>query len=107
MNILITNTHATQSYAIMTALRPYANRIVATVEQGARLQSGLPQAAYSRFVDKKYQIPSPVHDWRGGNIIRGNTNREDCFIQAVVQICQKENIDVVLPSWDPYVYVLS
>jgi predicted ATP-grasp superfamily ATP-dependent carboligase len=107
MNILVTNTDATQSYTIVTALRPYANRIVATVEQGNRLRSGLPQAAYSRFVDKRYQVPSPVADWRAGNVIRENTAREDCFIQAVVQICKKEMIDVVFPSWDPYVYVLS
>ena len=77
------------------------------MEQGNRLRSGLPQAAYSRFVDKRYQVPSPVEDWRAGNIIRENTDREDCFIQAVVQICEKEKIDVVFPSWDPYVYVLS
>ena len=107
MNILVTNTNATQSYAIIKALRPYANRIIATVEQGNRLRSGLPQAAYSRVVDKRYQVPSPVEDWRAGNIIGENTDREDCFIQAVVQICEKEKIDVVFPSWDPYVYVLS
>ena len=29
------------------------------------------------------------------------------FIHAIVRICERERIDVIYPSWDPYVYVLS
>ena len=107
MNVLVTNTHASQSYAIIRALRPYAHRIVATMEGGNRYLARLSHAANSRLVDKRFYVPSPVKDWWAGNIKRENTEREEAFVQAVVHICEEEKIDVIFPSWDPYVYVLS
>lgn len=107
MNLLVTNTHASQTYAIVRALRPYADRIVATIEGGNRFLARLSQAANSRFVDRRYHVPSPVEDWRAGNIKRENTQREEAFIQALVRICEEQKINVIFPSWDPYVYVLS
>jgi biotin carboxylase len=48
-----------------------------------------------------------VEDWWAGNIQRENTEREKAFIAAMARICEEEKIDVIFPSWDPYVYVLS
>ena len=107
MNLLVTNTHATQSYAIIRALRPHADRIVATLDGKNRFSARLSHAANSRLVDKSFYVSSPIEDWWAGNIRRENTEREEAFIQAVVRICEKEKIDVIFPSWDPYVYVLS
>ena len=107
MNVLVTNTHSSQSYAIIRALRPYAHKIVATMEGGNRFLARLAQAANSRLVDRRYDVPSAVEDWWAGNIKRENTEREEAFIQALAQICREEKIDVIFPSWDPYVYVLS
>jgi biotin carboxylase len=39
--------------------------------------------------------------------VKENTSAEDLYIQALIRICQQEKIDVIFPSWDPYVYVLS
>jgi len=108
MNLLVTNTHSPQSYAIIRALRPYADRIVVTMEGENRFLARLfSHAANSRLVDRRYYVPSPVEDWWVGNIKRENTEREEAFIRAVVQICQEEKINAIFPSWDPYVYVLS
>jgi biotin carboxylase len=107
MNLLVTNTYNPQCYAIITALRPYAQKIVATMEGGNRFSARLSQAANSRFVDRRYRVPSPIEDWQAGNLRRENTEREEAFIQAVVKICRVEKIDVIFPSWDPYVYIFS
>ena len=108
MNLLVTNTDSPQSYAIIRALRPYADRIVVTMEGENRFLARLfSHVANSRFVDRRYYVPSPVEDWWAGNIKRENTEKEEAFIRAVAQICEKEKIDVIFPSWDPYVYVLS
>ena len=107
MNLIVTNTDSSQSYSIIRALRPYAHRIVATIEGKNRFSAKLSQAANSRFVDRRYQVPSPVEDWWAGNIKRENTEREEAFIQAMARICEEQKIDVIFPSWDPYIYVLS
>ncbi|HWO43953.1 MAG TPA: ATP-grasp domain-containing protein [Candidatus Eisenbacteria bacterium] len=107
MNVLVTNTLNPQSYVIITALRPYAKKIVATMESSSRLAARSCQAANSRFVDRRYWLPSPVGDWREGRIGRENTEQEESFIRSIEAICEKEKIDVVFPSWDPYVYLFS
>src|SRR5262249_5301759 len=45
VNILVTNTHAPQAYAVIRALRPYAEKIVATVEGDNPLRSRRAQPA--------------------------------------------------------------
>jgi biotin carboxylase len=107
MNLIVTNTDSSQSYSIIRALRPYAHRIVATIEGKNRFSAKLSQAANSRFVDRRYHVPSPVEDWWAGNIKRENTEREEAFIRAMARICEEQKIDVIFPSWDPYIYVLS
>jgi predicted ATP-grasp superfamily ATP-dependent carboligase len=52
-------------------------------------------------------VPSPVADWRVGNIQRQNTEREEEYIQAILKICEKESINVIFPSWEPKVYIFS
>lgn len=107
MNLLVTNTRHAQAYAIIRALRPHARKIVATLDGENRLVARLCQAANSRLVDKRYHVPSPVDDWRAGNIQRENTEMEEAYIRAVLKICSEANIDTIFPSWDPHVYVFS
>ena len=107
MNLLVTNTYASPAYSIIRALRPYANRIVATLEGENRWEARFSQAAYSRCVDKRYAVPSPGRDWRAGRIQRENTPCEEAFVQALMRICEEQRIDVIFPSLDPHVYVLS
>jgi biotin carboxylase len=107
MNLLVTNTRNAQAYAIIRALRPYAQKIVVSMYGANRLAAGLSHAANSRLVDKRYFVPSPVEDWRAGRIQRENTEREEAYVQAVLRICDKEKIDTLFPSLDPHVYVFS
>ena len=100
MNLLVANTRNAQAYAIIRALRPYAEKIVVTMYGKNRLSARLSHAANSRLVDKRYYVPSPVEDWRAGNIGRENTEREEAYIQAVERICEIEKIDTIFPSWD-------
>ena len=106
MNLLVTNSHTCQAYAIVRALRPYATRIIATVEgDGARAR--LAHTAHSRLVDATARVPSPVADWWSGRVTSENTEQDQRFIEAVTRICEQEKIDVIFPSWDPYLCVLS
>jgi biotin carboxylase len=107
MNLLVTNTRNAQAYAIIRALRPYANKIVATMEGDNRVAARLSHAANSRLVDKRYYTPSPEKDWRAGRIQKENTESEEAYIKAIVGICERENIDTIFPSFDPHVYVFS
>ena len=107
MNLLVTNTHNAQAYAIIRALRPHAQKIVASMEGKNRLAASLSHAANSRLVDKRRHTPSPAEDWREGRIQRENTEREEAYIQAVLAICKEEKIDTIFPSFDPHVYVFS
>jgi len=107
VNLLVTNTRNPQAYAIIRALRPYADKIVVTMYGKNRLVARLSHAANSRLVDKRYYVPSPVEDWRAGRIQKENTEREEAYIQAVLRICEEEKIDTIFPSFDAHVYVFS
>lgn len=88
MNLLVTNTRNTQAYHIIRALRPYAKKIVATVEGDNPVVARLSHAANSRLVDKRYYTPSPAEDWSAGKIQRENTEREEAYIQTVPWIAR-------------------
>ena len=106
MRVLVTNPQAPQAYAIIRALRPYATSIVATVE-GEGLRARLAHAANSRLVDATHRVPSLVEEWSGGRFTHETTDRERAFVDAVERICGQHQIDVIFPSWDPYVFALS
>lgn len=104
MRLLVTNTRAPQSYAVIRALRPHAETIVATVYGRNRLAARLSHAANSRLVDRRYRVPSPLEAWRAGGEDRAE---EEAWVGALLEICEREGIDTIYPSWDPEVYLLS
>jgi carbamoyl-phosphate synthase large subunit len=67
----------------------------------------LAPAAISRFVDRVYPVPLAVRDWRRGDPRDENTPAEERYVQAVLEICERERLDTVFPSWDPEVYLVS
>ena len=107
MNLLVTNTRNAQAYAIIRALRPHAQKIVATMEGENRLAARLSHAANTRLINKRYYAPSPERDWRAGHVQKENSEAEEKYIHAILEICEKENIDTIFPSFDPHVYVFS
>ena len=107
MKLLVTNPRTAQAYAIIRALRPFAQKVVVTMYGDNRLLARFSHAANSRLVDSRYCVPSPVEDWRAGRISQENTEREEAYVQAVLKICEKEKIDTIFPSFDPQVYVFS
>ena len=107
MNLLVTNSHSPQAYDIVRALRPYADRIVVTMEGDSRIKARLSPSANSRLIDQRYYTPAPIQDWLAGDVTPENTEGEEAYIQRLLQICEKEKITVIYPSWDPHVYVLS
>ena len=107
MNLLVTNSHSPQAYDIVRALRPYADRIVVTMEGDNRLKARLSPSANSRLIDQRYYTPAPIQDWLAGNVKAENTEGEEAYIQRLLQICETEKITAIYPSWDPNVYVLS
>jgi biotin carboxylase len=107
MNLLVTNTYTPQAYDIIRALRPSSKRIVVTMHRWGILPARFAHAANSRLVDKRYVTASPVSDWFSGNIQKENTAKEEIYIRRLLDICDKEKIDVIYPSCDPHVYILS
>jgi len=106
MRILVTNAHTPQAYAIIRALRPHASRIVTTVEGSGPL-APLGHASRSRLVDARYRAPSIVEEWSSGRMATGSSPAEDAWISAIERIADEQRIDVVFPSWDPYVLAAS
>ena len=107
MNLLVTNTRTGQAYCVMRSLRKHARKVVATIYGENRFVARLAPVAVSRFVDRIYHVPAAVDDWRRGNIRQENTATEEDYIRAIVEICDKERIDTIFPSWDPKVYLFS
>jgi biotin carboxylase len=108
MRLLVTNTRTAQAYAVVRALRHYADVIIATT-YGPRPLGIWPtcHAAYSRFVDRRYPVPDPERDWHEGRIQPENTEREQAFINAIVDICDREKIDTIFPTNDDRIYIFS
>jgi predicted ATP-grasp superfamily ATP-dependent carboligase len=48
-----------------------------------------------------------VEEWRKGGIQKENTEREEEYIQAILELCEQEAIDVIFPSWEPKVYIFA
>ncbi len=107
MNLLVTNSQSAQAYSIIRALRPYATKIVATMEGKHRWAARTAHAANSRFVDRRYYVPRADLDWKAGIIQKENTAREDAYVQRILEICRLEQIDTIFPSYDPLVYVFA
>jgi glutathione synthase/RimK-type ligase-like ATP-grasp enzyme len=106
MRLLVTNAHTPQAYAVVRALRPHAERVVATYEGDGWL-AGLAHASWSRHVDARYRVPSVVADWTSGRFLGEPTAAELAWVEAMARVCERERIDVIFPSWDPYVFALS
>src|SRR5712692_6082780 len=107
MRLLVTNTHSAPAYSIIRALRPYATGVVATMEGKHRWAARTSHAANSRLVDQRYYVPRADLDWRAGIIQKENTEREEAYVQRILEICRLERIDTIFPSHDPLVYVFA
>jgi len=108
VRVLVTNTNSAQAYAIVRCLRPHAERVIATQSDHRRLGFiPMGQAAYSRLVDRRYPVQDPEADWHAGRIQVDNTEREQAYISAILEICDREKIDAVFPSSDAWVYVFA
>lgn len=107
MRLLVTNSQSAQAYSIIRALRPYASRIVATMEGKHRWAARTAHAANSRLVDRRYYVPRADSDWGAGIIQKANTEREEAYVQRILEICRLEQIDTIFPSYDPLVYVFA
>lgn len=107
MNLLITNTQEEQPYLILRCLRHETKRIVITVAEGNLYKRWAGISAWSRHVDKRYTVPDCSADWLAGRIEADNSPAEEAYIQRIEQICSKENIDTIFPSYDAEVFVFA
>lgn len=101
MRLLVTNTQKPQAYYIVLALRQHADWIVAAMDRPRSY------AAYSRYVDARHTIPTPNTDIDAGLLQNSNTAAEQDYVTAILDICSRENIDTIVPSNEPDIYVLS
>jgi carbamoyl-phosphate synthase large subunit len=102
IRLLVTNTGAPQAYAVIRALRPHAETIVATMEGKNWAAARLAHAANSRLVDRRVRVPSPVEAWRGGDDAAGER-----YADALLAVCERERIDTIYPTADAPVHLLS
>jgi biotin carboxylase len=64
-------------------------------------------AAYSRLADRRCRVPDPEADWHAGRIQPENTAREQAFVDATLRVCERDKIDTIFPSNDPWIYVFA
>lgn len=107
MKLLVTNTQSGQTYSIIRALRPYATKIVVTMDGKHRFAARTSHSANSRLVDRRYYVPTAEGDWRAGIIQKENTAQEEIYVQRILEICRLENIDTIFPSYDPLIYIFA
>jgi predicted ATP-grasp superfamily ATP-dependent carboligase len=107
MRVLVTNPWNGQAYCLIRGLRRHADRLVATVYEEHGLLGRLAPGAVSRFVDRVYPVPLVVEDWRRGTLDEENTPTEERYVRAILDVCERESLDTVFPSWDPEVLLLS
>jgi biotin carboxylase len=107
LRLLVTNPWNGQAYCVLRALRPHATRVIVTVYREHGVLGRLAPAAVSRFVDAAYQVPFAARDWQRGRIHDENSEAEEAYVRTVLDICAREGIDTVFPSWDPEVGILS
>lgn len=108
MNVLITNSQEVQAYTILRCLRSEAKKIVITEGGDSVGSTGFRgMAAYSRFVDARYQVPHFAGDWLAGRLEPANSPAEEAYIQRIEEICALESVDVIFPSLDPEVYLFA
>jgi predicted ATP-grasp superfamily ATP-dependent carboligase len=107
MRLLVTNTRTGQAYAIIRCLRPHVEWISATMYGSSWLTAHTATAAFSRLVDRRYVVTSPEEDWAAGKIQIENTEREERYIRDIEEICRKDRINIIFPSYDPQVYILA
>jgi carbamoyl-phosphate synthase large subunit len=107
MRLLVTNTKVPQAYAIIRALRPFADHIVATMPGKSRRGQMMSFAAYSRLVDSRYPVRPPDDDRNFERLQAANTDLEAAYLEQILSICERERIDVIFPSHDVEVTFFS
>jgi glutathione synthase/RimK-type ligase-like ATP-grasp enzyme len=107
MRLLVTNPWNGQAYCVLRSLRRHASRVVATIYREHGALGRLAPAAVSRFVDRVYPVPLAIQDWRRGGLEETNTAAEEAYVQAILDICERESLDTVFPTWDPEVLLLA
>ena len=107
MNLLITNTQEDQAYLVVRCLRETGDKIVIAMHGRSRFRRWSALAPWSRYVDKRYPAPEPSEDWWQGRIQPENTAGEENYIQRIEEICDREAITTIFPTFDPDIYVLS
>lgn len=106
-NLLVTNTQEEQAYLLLRCLVSDVDRIIVTICGDSVLKRWACEAAWSRHVSRRYRVPDCSGSWRSGIIQPENTAGEELYIQRLEEICAAESIDVIFPSYDAEVYVLS
>jgi glutathione synthase/RimK-type ligase-like ATP-grasp enzyme len=107
LRLLITNPWNGQAYCVLRSLRPHATRLITTRYREHGLLGRLAPAAVSRFADAVYPVPLAVREWRRSGFDDERTGTEEGYIRALLDICAREAIDTVFPTWDPEVLLLS
>jgi hypothetical protein len=58
-------------------------------------------------VDHRCRVPDPEQDWHAGRVQPDNTAREQAFVDEILRVCERDKIDTIFPSNDPWVYVFA
>lgn len=86
MNILLTGTRHTVAVDLARDFKSAGNRVFSAETQEK------PITAYSNAIEKHFVVPAPRFD-------------EEGFIAALIDICQKEKIDLLYPVLEEILYV--
>ncbi|MGE7925724.1 ATP-grasp domain-containing protein [Viridibacillus arvi] len=102
LNILTSNAGALCSYGFIRSLEKISSKIILFYQQEKPII-----LAHSKFINKSYHVKVPNKGWEQGDFVKENSPEEEIFIQEILNICHLEDIDIVIPSTDKEMFILS
>lgn len=106
--LLIPDPYTPQSYDVINQLRDTCEYCVATIPFLGKRSALFCFSAYSRFVNKRYHINHP-RDATMMEVAYSDECREEerSYVDQIIALCEKERIDLVYPTDDYEVLLLS
>ncbi|MBU1864577.1 MAG: ATP-grasp domain-containing protein [Candidatus Omnitrophica bacterium] len=107
INLLIPDAESHMAYFVILGMKDVCHKIVTAIPNMGKFSRLYAFSSCSRYVHKSYRIVNITHDWIMGTLDKGERKDEETFINEIIDICKKEEINVIYPSKDYMLYIFS
>jgi hypothetical protein len=106
-NLLVPDTCSPAAYSTILCLKDFFNRVIIGIPRSGYLSRFITPSANSRFIHRSYYVTNVLSDWFRSFYSQENTDNEEKFLDEIVYICKRENINVIFPTTDPLIFLFS